>query len=47
MLVEVKATDPVTYAAMAAVFLLIAALASWLPAIRAAALDPTAALREE
>jgi ABC-type lipoprotein release transport system permease subunit len=32
---------------MAIVFLLIAAIASWLPARRAAALDPVRALREE
>jgi len=47
MLVGVKATDPMTFAAMAIVFLLIAAVASWLPARRAAALDPVKALREE
>jgi putative ABC transport system permease protein len=47
MLVGVKATDQATFAAMAALFFLIAALASWLPALRAARLDPTAALREE
>jgi len=46
LLVGVKATDPPTFVAMAALFLLIAALASWLPAWRAASLDPTAALRE-
>jgi ABC-type lipoprotein release transport system permease subunit len=32
---------------MAVLFLLIAAVASWLPARRAAGLDPTSALREE
>ena len=47
MLVGVKATDPLTYAAMAALFLAIAALACWIPAWRASALDPTAALRDE
>ncbi len=47
MLVGVKATDPATFATMAVVFFLIAATASWLPARRAAGLDPTAALREE
>jgi putative ABC transport system permease protein len=47
MLVGVKPTDPITFAAMAALFLVIAALASSLPAGRAASLDPTAALREE
>jgi predicted permease len=47
MLVEVKPTDPVTYVSVAALFLLIAVLASWLPALRAAGLDPTTALRTE
>jgi putative ABC transport system permease protein len=47
MLVGVKATDPVTFVAMAALFLIIAAVASGLPARRAARLDPTIALREE
>jgi putative ABC transport system permease protein len=46
MLVGVRPTDPVTFGAMGAVFLLIAAVSSWLPARRAAGLDPTAALRE-
>jgi predicted permease len=46
MLVGVRPTDPATFAAMAAVFFAIAAFASWLPARRAAALDPTIALRE-
>ncbi len=47
MLVGVKATDPATFAAMSVVFFVIAAMASWLPARRAAGLDPTVALREE
>jgi putative ABC transport system permease protein len=47
MLVEVKPTDPVTFASVALLFLLIALLASWLPARRASALDPTTALRNE
>jgi predicted permease len=47
MLVGVKATDPVTFAGMAVFFLIIAAIASGLPARRAARLDPTIALREE
>jgi predicted permease len=47
MLVGVKPTDPATYVAMVAVFFGIAASASWIPARRAAALDPTWALREE
>ena len=47
MLVGVKPTDPLTYAAIVAIFLIIAASASWIPARRAAMLDPTRALREE
>jgi predicted permease len=47
MLVGVKPTDPVTYVAMIGIFFCIAAFASWLPARRAATLDPTRALREE
>ena len=47
MLVGVKATDPATFVVVALGFLLIAALASWVPALRAAALDPVRALREE
>ena len=47
MLVGVKATDPATFATIAIVFFLIAGMASWIPAWRAARLDPTAALREE
>jgi putative ABC transport system permease protein len=47
MLVGVKATDPTTFATIAVAFFLIAAIASWLPAWRAASLDPTVALREE
>ena len=47
MLVEVKPTDPMTFVSVAALFLLIALLASWLPARRASGLDPTTALRQE
>ena len=47
MLVGIKATDPLTFVTMAVVFFLIAATSSWLPAWRAASLDPSAALREE
>ncbi len=47
MLVEVKPTDPVTFVSVAVLFLVIAFLASWLPALRAAGLDPTTALRNE
>jgi putative ABC transport system permease protein len=47
MLVGVKPTDPLTYAAMALCFLVIGMFAAWLPASRAASLDPTSALREQ
>ncbi len=47
MLVGVKPTDPLTFSAMIGFFLLIAALAAWIPARRAAGLDPSRALREE
>jgi putative ABC transport system permease protein len=47
MLVGVKVTDPATFAVMTLLFFLIAAVASWLPASRAANLDPAETLREE
>ena len=47
MLVGVKATDPVTFVVMAALFFAIAGVASWLPARRASGLDPNSALRVE
>jgi len=47
LLVGVTPTDPATFAAMTVLFLAIAAAACWLPAHRAAGLDPTAALRDE
>ncbi len=46
MLVNIKPSDPLTFASMAILFLAIALLASWLPARRASKLDPTTALRE-
>jgi putative ABC transport system permease protein len=46
MLVNIKPSDPTTFVSMAALFMAIAFLASWLPARRASKLDPTAALRE-
>lgn len=45
MLVGVKATDASTFAAMTLLFLVVAALASWAPAARAAGLDANAALK--
>ena len=47
MLVGVEPTDPATFAAMAAGFLVIAVIACGLPAWRASRLDPMVALREE
>ena len=47
MLVGIQPTDPATFAVMTVLFFVVCAVASWLPALRAAALDPTAALREE
>jgi putative ABC transport system permease protein len=47
MLVGVKASDPATYMTMAVLFFLLAATASWLPALRASSLDPIVALRDE
>jgi putative ABC transport system permease protein len=45
MLVGVKATDPLTFLTMSIVFIVIAGVASWLPAWRAARVDPNDALR--
>jgi putative ABC transport system permease protein len=47
MLVGVKAQDPATFSAIAVLFFAIAATACWIPARRAAGMDPTTALREE
>ena len=47
LLVGVKPIDPPTFAAIAVLFVAVAALASWVPAYRAARLDPSEALREE
>jgi putative ABC transport system permease protein len=47
LLFGVSATDPATFAAVAGVLAMVALLASYLPARRAARLDPAAVLREE
>jgi len=45
VLVGVSATDPATFAAIAVIFLAVALAASYIPARRAARIDPMAALR--
>ena len=45
LLFHVGATDPITFAAVAAIFLLIALAASFIPAWRASRIDPATALR--
>ena len=47
LLVGVSRTDPLTFAAMVLLFLVVAAVSCWVPALRAAGLDPASALREE
>ncbi len=47
MLVGIQPTDPPTYALVTAAFLLVTAMACWVPARRAGGVDPIVALREE
>ena len=47
MLIGVAPTDPATFITISLLFFVIAAAACWLPARRAAGLDPAAAIREE
>jgi putative ABC transport system permease protein len=47
LLVGVSATDPLTFATMAVAFAVVATFAAWIPARRAAALNPNVALRDE
>ena len=46
LLFGVKAIDPVTFALAATLFLIVALAASYIPARRAAAIEPMAALRD-
>jgi putative ABC transport system permease protein len=43
----VSTRDPLTYAAVALSLVAVAALASWIPAQRAASVEPAVALRRE
>jgi putative ABC transport system permease protein len=47
LLFDVKPNDPATFAAVAAALTVTALLASWIPALRAARVDPLTALRYE
>jgi ABC-type antimicrobial peptide transport system permease subunit len=47
LLFGIRATDPMTFAVAAAALLFVAALASYIPARRAASIDPMRALRTE
>ena len=47
MLFGLSATDPLTYAAVAAILMAVAMAASGVPAVRASRLQPTDALRQE
>ncbi|MFN2567400.1 MAG: ADOP family duplicated permease [Gemmatimonadaceae bacterium] len=46
LLYEVSPTDPITYAGVASLLALVAALAAWMPAWRATRIDPLVVLRE-
>ncbi len=47
LLVETRIVDPLTYVGITIIFCVIVAFASWLPARRAASVDPMRALRSE
>lgn len=47
MLFETQALDPLTFAGVAAVLATVAVTAAWLPARRAARVDPAIAMRAE
>ena len=47
LLYGVSATDPLTYGAVATALLVVSLTASWIPATRAAGVNPSSALRSE
>jgi putative ABC transport system permease protein len=47
LLFEIKPSDPVTFAAVSLLLLAVALIACWIPARRAAGIDPIQALREQ
>jgi ABC-type antimicrobial peptide transport system permease subunit len=47
LLYEVEPTDPLVFAGVLALLLVVALLASWFPALRASKIDPLVALRTE